>query len=190
MKGARCYTDKCSFKRRSTIPGQHGTDRMRKKQTGYEVQLRAKQKLRRTYGILENQFHNYYLKATKQAGNTGVNLLHQLEKRLDNVIFRMGFGISRAQARMWATQGHFCVNGKPVNIPSFQLRPGDVVSVKENSSIKKQLKDTLEISTTKDVSPWLEVNVENLSGKFLSLPERSQLDPNIQESLIVEFYSR
>ena len=191
LKGSRCYSEKCGYRRRSNIPGQHGAGKMRRnKQTGYEVQLRAKQKVRKTYGLLESQFRKYCHAATRQAGNTGVNLLHQLEKRLDNVIYRMGFGFSRSQARMWVTQGHFCVNNKSVNIPSYQLKPGDVISIKETSKIKKQLKDILEQTSSRDLSPWLEVNSEGLTGKFVTLPERTQLDPNIQESLIVEFYSR
>lgn len=190
LKGTRCYTEKCAFKRRSTIPGVHGMSRMRKKQTDYETQLRAKQKVRKTYGVLERQFRKYYDIANRKDGNTGVNLLQQLETRLDNVIFRMGFGISRAQARMWVTQGHFSVNGHKCNIPSCQLRPGDVVAIRENSKIKKTIKDLLEVSSTRSESPWIEVDKEALKGKFIDLPLREQLDPNIQESLIVEFYSR
>ncbi len=163
---------------------------MRKKQTGYEIQLRAKQKVRKSYGILERQFRKYYEVANRKEGNTGINLLHQLETRLDNVAFRMGFGISRAQARMWVTQGHFEVNGRKCNIPSYQLRPGDVVAIRETSKLRPQVKDVLEISSKRDESPWIEVDKENLKGKFVTLPERSQLDPKIQESLIVEFYSR
>lgn len=190
LKGARCFTDKCAFKRRAQIPGVHGRSKMRRKQTNYEIQLRAKQKVRKTYGVLERQFRKYYYTATRKAGNTGTNLLQELETRLDNVAFRMGFGMSRAQARMWVTQGHFDVNKKKVNIPSYQLRPGDVVSIRESSKVRKQLKDILELTGSRDVSPWLEVDREALAGKFVALPERAQLDPNIQESLIVEFYSR
>jgi small subunit ribosomal protein S4 len=163
---------------------------MRRKQTGYEIQLRAKQKVRRTYGILESQFRKYYSVANRKDGNTGTNLLHELETRLDNVVFRMGFGISRAQARMWVTQGHFEVNNRKCNIPSYQLRPGDEVKLLEKSKVRKQVKDILEISSTRNDSPWIEVDTENLKGKFNALPERTQLDPKIQEHLIVEFYSR
>jgi small subunit ribosomal protein S4 len=190
LKGARCYTEKCAFKRRPSIPGVHGNQRMRRKQTGYEIQLRAKQKVRRTYGILESQFRKYYSVANRKDGNTGTNLLHELETRLDNVVFRMGFGISRAQARMWVTQGHFEVNNRKCNIPSYQLRPGDEVKLLEKSKVRKQVKDILEISSTRNDSPWIEVDTENLKGKFNALPERTQLDPKIQEHLIVEFYSR
>lgn len=190
LKGTRCYTEKCAFKRRSTIPGVHGQSRMRRKQTDYEIQLRAKQKVRKTYGVLERQFRKYYEIANRKDGNTGVNLLHQLETRLDNVIFRMGFGISRAQARMWVTQGHFSVNGHKCNIPSCQLRAGDVVALRDNSKLKNTIKDLLEVTSTRSDSPWIEVDKEAIKGKFINLPEREQLDPNIQESLIVEFYSR
>ncbi|MEW6712603.1 MAG: 30S ribosomal protein S4, partial [Candidatus Riflebacteria bacterium] len=174
----------------ATIPGVHGLEKMRKKQTGYEIQLRAKQKVRRTYGILEAQFRKYYEAANRKGGNTGTNLLHQLETRLDNVVFRMGFGISRAQARMWVTQGHFEVNNRKCNIPSYQLRPGDEIKLLDNSKVRKTVKDIMEISSSREVSAWLQVDRENLKGKFLALPERSQLDPKIQEHLIVEFYSR
>jgi small subunit ribosomal protein S4 len=190
LKGARCFTEKCAFKRRATVPGQHGSEQMRKKATGYEVQLRAKQKLRKTYGILERQFRKYYEAANRKGGNSGVNLLHQLETRLDNVAFRMGFGLSRAQTRMWVTQGHFEINGRKCNIPSYQLRPGDVIAIRESSKIKTQIKDALEINSSREASSWLEVDREKLKGKFNALPERSQLDPKIQEHLIIEFYSR
>ena len=190
LKGARCFTEKCAFKRRAFVPGQHGAKQMRKKATGYEVQLRAKQKLRKTYGILERQFRKYYEAASRKSGNSGVNLLHQLETRLDNVAFRMGFGLSRAQTRMWITQGHFDINGRKCNIPSYQLRAGDVIAIRESSKIRQQIKDALEINSSREASSWLEVDRENLKGKFAALPERAQLDPKIQEHLIIEFYSR
>jgi small subunit ribosomal protein S4 len=190
LKGARCFTEKCAFKRRATIPGQHGNQQMRKKTTGYEVQLRAKQKVRKAYGVLEKQFRKYYEAANRKTGNTGTNLLHQLETRLDNVAFRLGFGMSRAQTRMWVTQGHFEVNGHKCNIPSVQLRAGDVIAIRESSKIKNQIKDALEITSSRDSSAWLELDREKLKGKFVALPERSQLDPKIQEHLIIEFYSR
>lgn len=190
LKGARCFTEKCAIKRRAFVPGQHGSEQMRKKATGYEVQLRAKQKLRKTYGILERQFRKYYEAASRKAGNSGVNLLHQLETRLDNVAFRMGFGLSRAQTRMWVTQGHFEINGRKCNIPSYQLRAGDVIAIRESSKIRTQIKDALEINSSREASSWLEVDRENLKGKFVALPERTQLDPKIQEHLIIEFYSR
>lgn len=190
LKGPRCFTEKCAFKRRPTVPGQHGNNQMRKKSTGYEVQLRAKQKLRKTYGVLERQFRKYYEVANRKVGNSGVNLLHQLETRLDNVAFRMGFGLSRAQTRMWVTQGHFEINGHKCDIPSCQLKAGDVIAIRESSKIKSQIKDALEISSSRMASAWLEVDREKLNGKFVMLPERTQLDPKIQEHLIIEFYSR
>jgi len=190
LKGTRCFTEKCAFKRRPQIPGQHGRDRMMRKETGYQVQLRAKQKVRRTYGVLERQFRNYYEEANRMTGNTGTNLLHLLETRLDNVIFRMGFGLSRPQARMWITQGHFQVNNRDIDIPSFSVKVGDLVAVKENSKLRAQLKDLMEKTTGKEVSPWLEVDRDALKGKFTALPERPQLDQKIQETLIVEYYSR
>lgn len=190
LKGARCFTEKCAFKRRPTVPGQHGGNQMRKKTTGFEIQLRAKQKVRKTYGVLESQFRKYYDIANRKTGNTGTNLLHQLEIRLDNVAYRLGFGLSRSQTRMWVTQGHFEVNGRKCNIPSYQLRPGDSVAIRESSKIKGQIKDSLEITTNREASAWLELDRENLKGKFVALPERSQLDPKIQEHLIIEYYSR
>jgi small subunit ribosomal protein S4 len=190
LKGRRCYTDKCSIKRRAQIPGQHGKGRLNKKPTEYEIQLREKQKVRRIYSVLEAQFRRYYAMASRQTGNTGVNFLRLLEARLDSSAYRMGFGLSRAQARMWITQGHFSVNGKRVTIPSFQLRPGDVVAVRDNSPLKKHLKDVLEQTSSRDKGAWLELDAENLKGRFVAMPEREQLDPSIQESLIVEYYSR
>ncbi|RCK78505.1 MAG: SSU ribosomal protein S4p (S9e) [Candidatus Ozemobacter sibiricus] len=190
LKGTRCYSDKCAFKRRAQIPGQHGKDRMMRKQTGYEVQLRAKQKVRRIYGILERQFENYYNTASAMPGNTGTNLLHLLESRLDNVVYRMGFGLSRSQARMWVTQGHFAVNGQKVDIPSYRVQPGDTIEVRENSKLRKQLKELMEKTSGREQHTWLEVDRDAMKGKFLALPDRSLLDQKIQESLIVEYYSR
>lgn len=189
LKGTRCYSEKCAMKKRNKIPGMHG-GKMMKKSTGYSLQLRAKQRVRRIYGILEKQFENYYSAAVKQTGNSGINLLRLIESRLDNVVYRMGFALSRAQSRMWVTHAHFNVNGKAVNIPSFIVRPGDVISVKTNSSVKKKVKDILEKTSRGDNSPWLEIDKENFKCKFLALPERAQLDPAIQESLIIEYYSR
>lgn len=190
LKGKRCFTDKCAIKRRPQIPGQHGKGRFNKKPTEYEIQLREKQKVRRTYGLLEAQFRNYYEKAAAQSGNTGVNFLRLLECRLDNTLYRLGFGMSRAQSRMWVTQGHFSVNGRKVSIPSFSLKPGDVVSVRDTSPLKRAVKDILEVTSSRDRSAWLELDAENLKGKILKLPDRGELDQSIQESLIVEYYSR
>ncbi len=189
LKGARCYTDKCAIKRRAQIPGQHGAERMNKKPTNYSVQLRAKQRVRRTYGVLERQFQRYYGLAIRMTGNTGTNLLQLLERRLDNVLYRMGFGNSRAQCRMWVVHNHFEVNGHAVNIPSFSVKPGDVVAVRKKSSLRKTFKDMFEAGG-REKSPWVEVDTEALKGKLVALPERTQLDPKIQENLIVEYYSR
>ncbi|MBF0409865.1 MAG: 30S ribosomal protein S4 [Candidatus Riflebacteria bacterium] len=190
LKGARCYTDKCAFKKRPRIPGQHGPTKMNKKHTGYEVQLRAKQKVRKIYGLLEAAFRLYYDRAVSQSGNSGHNLLTLLEKRLDNVVYRLGFGMSRSQARMWVTHGHFMVNGKPVDIPSYSLRPGDTVTVRESSSLKQTLKDILDKTSSRDKSSWLEIDREAMKGRFLNVPQREELDPKLQESLIIEYYSR
>lgn len=190
LKGTRCFSDKCSFRKRSQIPGVHGNFRMVRKQTGYEVQLRAKQKVRRIYGVLERQFRNYYQNASKLSGNTGVNLLHLLESRLDNVVYRMGFTLSRQQSRMWVSHDHFLVNGKTANIPSFQVKPGDVVSVKEGSPLRKNLKDLMVTAGSREHCSWIEMDLEGMKGKYLSYPDREQLDQKIQENLIVEFYSR
>lgn len=190
LKGTRCYTDKCALKRRAYVPGQHGREQTIRKLTNFGIQLRAKQKVRRIYGILERQFENYYIKAVRMSGNTGLNLLRLLESRLDNVVYRLGFSLSRQQARMWVTQGHFLVNGKKVNIPSYQVKIGDVISLKENSSLRKIMPEILEKNSVREPAEWLEVDKENFKGKFLKYPERSQLDPKIQESLIVEYYSR
>lgn len=190
LKGTRCFSEKCAFRKRSQIPGQHGNGRFNRKQTGYEIQLRAKQKVRRIYGVLERQFQNYYELASKKSGNTGVNLLHLLESRLDNVVYRMGFTLSRQQSRMWVTHCHFLVNGKTVNIPSYQVKPGDVITIKASSSLAKQLKDLFETTGSREKASWMEVDAASLKGKFVAYPERSQLDPKIQESLIIEYYSR
>ncbi|MBI3039019.1 30S ribosomal protein S4, partial [bacterium] len=161
-----------------------------KKHTSYEVQLREKQKVRKMYGVLERQFRRYYGLASKITGNTGTTLLQLLESRLDNIVYRMGFTFSRNQARMWVTHAHFLVNSKAVNIPSYVVQPGDVISLKESSSVKGVVKDIMETTGSRDKSPWLDVDRENLKGKYLAVPDRSQIDPKIQESLIIEFYSR
>ena len=192
LKGARCFKDKCAIKRRNQIPGQHGgsTGGRPKKPTNYAIQLRAKQRVRRIYGVLERQFQRYYGIAVAMPGNTGTNLLQVLEQRLDSVLYRMGFGMSRAQCRMWCTQAHFEVNNHSVNIPSYSVKPGDVIAVREKSGIRKTLRDLFEAGSGREKSRWVEVDSENLKGKFVSYPERTDLDPKIQENLIVEYYSR
>ena len=185
LKGERCLT-KCSFDKRPVVPGQHGT--AKKKISEYGIQLREKQKVRKAYGMLEKQFRIYYEKAAASKESTGFALLKMLELRLDNVIYRSGLGVSRAEARQIVNHGHITVNGKKVNIPSYQVKVGDVVAVKEskqNLEMFASLKG-LKVSTPK----WLEFNTDALTGKVLALPERDDIDLNIQEHLIVEFYSR
>ncbi|MBQ7880998.1 MAG: 30S ribosomal protein S4 [Clostridia bacterium] len=186
LKGERCTSGKCAIDRRPVVPGQHGA--ARKKVSEYGLQLREKQKVRRAYGVLERQFANYYEKATRSKQTTGLALLQQLELRLDNVAYRMGIGSSRAEARQRVGQNHLTVNGKKVNIPSYQVKVGDVIAVKESSQALEMFKALKEL---KIVMPkWLEFNTETLTGKILALPERDDIDLNIKENLIVEFYSR
>ena len=186
LKGERCTSGKCAIDRRPVVPGQHGA--ARKKVTEYGLQLREKQKVRRAYGVLERQFANYYEEAARSNQQTGPALLQMLELRFDNVAYRMGIGSSRAEARQRVRQNHLTVNGKKVNIPSYRVKVGDVIEVKESSQnleMFKALKD-LKIVTPK----WLEFNAETLTGKILALPERDDIDLNIKENLIVEYYSR
>lgn len=186
LKGERCLTKKCAMERRPVAPGQHGTGR--KKVSEYGTQLREKQKVKRAYGLLEKQFYGYYVKAEGMKGKTGENMLSLLERRLDNVVYRLGIGSSRAEARQIVSHGHITVNGKSINIPSYSINVGDVVSIKESKRKKEMFKD---IRETKVVLPkWLEWNSEKLEGKVLRLPERSDIDLTISEHLIVEIYSR
>jgi len=186
LKGERCLTEKCAVERRSYPPGEHGRGRI--KQSEYLLQLREKQKARRYYGILEKQFRTYYEKASRQSGITGETLLRMLETRLDNVVYRLGFAASRAQARQIIRHGHFMVNGRRVNIPSFQVRPNDIVSMKPGSPVEQVIRDATDL--TASVSPWLQADHDNLTGKVLKLPERAEIDTPVQESLIVELYSK
>jgi small subunit ribosomal protein S4 len=186
LKGERCLTEKCAVERRSYPPGQHGRGRI--KQSEYLLQLREKQKARRYYGILEKQFRNYYEKAAKAQGITGEALLRMLETRLDNVVYRLGFAASRAQARQIIRHGHFQVNGRRVNIPSFQVRPNDVVSLKAGSPVEQVVRDATDL--TASVASWLQADHDNLTGKVLKLPERTDIDTPVQEQLIVELYSK
>lgn len=187
LKGERCLT-KCSFDKRPTVPGQHGSSNMRKKVSEYGLQLREKQKVRRAYGLLEKQFRIYYEKAVNSKENTGWAMLKMLELRLDNVVYRLGIGSSRTEARQIVNHGHITVNGKKVNIPSYQVKVGDVIAVKEN---KQNLEMFSSLKEAKINTPkWLEFNTKTLTGKVLALPERDDIDLSIQEHLIVEFYSR
>ncbi|HUC35375.1 MAG TPA: 30S ribosomal protein S4 [Gaiellaceae bacterium] len=186
LKGERCLTEKCAVERRSYPPGEHGRGRI--KQSEYLLQLREKQKARRYYGILEKQFRNYYEKAAKAQGITGEALLRMLETRLDNVVYRLGFAASRAQARQIIRHGHFQVNGRRVNIPSYQVRPDDIVSLKAGSPAEQVVRDATDL--TASVASWLQADHDNLTGKVLKLPERTDIDTPVQEQLIVELYSK
>lgn len=188
LKGDRCYSDKCAINRRPSAPGQHG--QRRKKASEYGIQLREKQKARRTYGVLEKQFERYYGKAERMKGITGENLLQLLERRLDNVVYRLGFAESRAQARQFVLHGHITVNGKRVNIPSYLIDAGDIIAVKEKSASNVDHFKSLKEDASKTVVPWLQVDFEKLEGSVSALPAREDIDVPIQEHLIVELYSR
>ncbi|MDO9557433.1 MAG: 30S ribosomal protein S4 [Coriobacteriia bacterium] len=188
LKGDRCYSDKCGIERRPYPPGQAGKKRPRDSE--YRVQLREKQKAKRIYGLLEKQFRNYYKLATRMSGITGENLLRLLESRLDNVVYRLGFAASRDEARQLVRHGHFLVNGRRVDIPSFRVRPGQVVAVAEKSKDLTVLKAAMISSSKIEIPGWLEVDVEKLTGKILSLPTREQIDAPVREQLIVELYSK
>lgn len=186
LKGERCTSKKCAFERRPSLPGQHGS--ARKRVTEYGLQLREKQKVKRAYGILEKQFRRYYEEAVRMKGVTGENMLSLIERRLDNVVYRMGIGSSRAESRQIVNHGHITVNGKRVNVPSFIVKVGDVIEVKEN---KRELEMFKQLKGMKIVMPkWLEFNSETLKGKILALPTREDIDLGIKEHLIIELYSR
>ncbi|MDD4686011.1 MAG: 30S ribosomal protein S4 [Clostridia bacterium] len=186
LKGERCTSKKCSVERKPMVPGQHGEGR--KKVTQYGTQLREKQKVKRAYGILEKQFKIYYDQAEKMKGIVGENMLSLIERRLDNVVYRMGIGSSRAESRQIVNHGHITVNGKRVDIPSFSVKVGDVIAIKEN---KKNLEMFKSLRGMKIVMPkWLEFNSDTLTGKIVALPERDDIDMNIREHLIIELYSR
>ena len=186
LKGDRCYTDKCAFVRRSYAPGQHGVNK--KKLSEYGVQLREKQKARRIYGVLESQFRNTYKRADKAKGVTGELLLRFLEMRLDNVVFRLGFGSSRAEARQLVNHGHFLVNGKKVDIASYLVEVNDVISVREKSRALEKFKTFVE--NPKALPQWLSANLENFEGTVNSVPAREDIDVPVNETLIVELYSK
>ena len=186
LKGERCYSTKCAIDKRPYAPGQHGQSR--KKMSDYGTQLREKQKTKRFYGMQETQFRNLFDKASRKKGITGENLLILLESRLDNVVFRLGFASSRKEARQLVTHNHFTVNGKKVNIPSYEVKAGDVIKVKEKSTNSPKFKEVKEMSIT--VPSWLTVDVEKLEGKVVSLPTRSEIDTPVAEHLIVELYSK
>ncbi len=188
LKDIRCTTDKCSYERNQYPPGQHGQGRIRISE--YGQQLREKQKVKRLYGLLEKQFRSYYKRANSMKGNTGENLLALLEQRLDNTVFRLGFGGTRAEARQLVSHGHFIVNGTRVNIPSFQVSPGDVIVLREKSQKSEKIADCLARGQNRPQMSWLEVDIANFSGKVTGPPVRDELTLPIQENLIVELYSR
>lgn len=188
LKGERCYTDKCAFERRAFAPGQHGQGK--KKVSEYGVQLREKQKARRIYGILESQFEAYFDKAERQKGITGENLLVLLERRLDNVVFRLGLAASRTESRQLVRHGHLLVNGKRVDIPSFQVKAGDVVTVSEKSKESSKFKEAIEALGQKVVPAWLELDAAAATGRVIRYPHRDEIDIPVQEQMIVELYSR
>jgi small subunit ribosomal protein S4 len=188
LKGDRCYTDKCGADRRPYPPGQHGQGRT--KTSEYGLQLREKQKARRYYGILESQFRGYFDLAIKKKGKTGENLLAILESRLDNVVYRLGFAMSRSEARQLVLHGHFLVNGRKVNIPSFLLKPGMIVSIKEKSRSLDKLKGVIEANAFRQPPKWLEYDANALIAKVTAIPTREDIDIPIEEQLIVELYSK
>jgi small subunit ribosomal protein S4 len=192
LKGSRCMTPKCSFERRSYPPGQHGREGQfrRGRASDYLLQLREKQKARRIYGVLERQFSRYFKRAQQQTGLTGNNLLILLESRLDNVIYRLGIGSSRAQARQLVQHGHIMLNGRKTNIPSALVEPGDVISVRPESSRKTYFKDLRQEYDDRQVPRWLAVNPSDLSARVVSLPTREDIDTTLNEQLVVEYYSR
>jgi small subunit ribosomal protein S4 len=196
LKGERCFTPKCAFERRGFAPGQHGRTGSRGgrggqgRESDYAKQLRAKQKARRIYGVYEAQFRRYYGKAIKARGITGLMLLQLLESRLDNVVFRLGFASSRAQARLLVTHGHFTVNGRRTDIPSMTLAAGDNITVRPGSLDATYFKELAAIAETRNIPAWLGRDINSLTGNFLRLPERPEIDGNLNEQLIVEFYSR
>ena len=192
LKGERCFTPKCAFERRPYAPGQHGKTAQgaNKRTSDYAKQLRAKQKARRVYGILETQFRRYFGMAIKVPGVTGLTMLQILESRLDNVVFRLGYTANRAQARQIVNHGHFMVNGKKTNIPSAVLKPGDVVTIREESKKNGFFTDIAQVAEKTNAAMWMERDLKNLSARVLRLPERGEIDGNLNEQLIVEYYSR
>jgi small subunit ribosomal protein S4 len=188
LKGERCYTDKCAIERRNYPPGEHG--QARPKFSEYSVQLREKQKLRRMYGVLEGQFRRYFEMADRAKGVTGETLLQLLERRLDNIVYRVGFATSRSEARQLVRHGHFRVNGRKVNVPSYLVRAGDTVSVRERSQKVTRIQGALELAQRRGVPDWLEVTPESFAGRVKALPVRSDLTMPINEKLVVELYSK
>ena len=192
LKGERCFTPKCAIDRRPYAPGEHGRSQTARgnRESDYAKQLRAKQRARRIYGILERQFRRYFNVASKRRGQTGLSLLQTLESRLDNVVFRMGYARNRSQARQMVTHGHFMVNGRRTDVPSMLLQPGDILGVREESRRKPLFKDLPAIAEDLPCALWLERDMGQLSGRMIRFPERGEIDGNLNEQLIVEYYSR
>lgn len=188
LKGERCYTDKCAVTRRGSVPGQHGKGR--KKVSEYGIQLRAKQQARRYYGVLESQFEKYFDMAERQQGMTGENLLRILESRLDNVVYRLGLAMSRKEARQLVRHNHFTVNGSKANIPSILLKAGDVIEVAEKSRNNDKIKSVVEANSSHPIPKWLDMDASKLSGRIVVLPSREDIDLDVEEHLIVEYYSK
>jgi len=190
LKGERCYTPKCALERRAYPPGEHSQTHLRRRISDYGLQLAEKQKLRRAYGVLERQFRRYFEEAERRPGITAENLLQLLERRLDNVVYRLGFAASRKQARQLVSQGHFVVNDRRVNIPSYLVRAGEAVSVRESSRALPPIVSALEKAGARRLASWLQIESDALRGRVLSLPTRSEIDTQVQEELVVEYYSR
>ncbi len=188
LKGDRCFTDKCAIKRRGYPPGQHG--QRRPKHSDYGVQLREKQKAKRIYGLQERQFRNYFEKAERLKGKTGDNLLILLERRLDNVVYKLGFAVTRRESRQMVRHGHFAVAGRKVNIPSFLVRPGEQIEMREKSRKMVAVNEALDAVVRKGIPPWLELDRDNFKGTVKALPTRADITEPIQEQLIVELYSK
>lgn len=188
LKGEKCFTEKCPVEKRAYAPGQHGQQKSRL--SDYGKQLREKQKLRRIYGILERQFENYYAEAARHKGSTGEDLLKMLESRLDNVVYRMGFGISRSESRQLVRHNAVRVNGRRVNIPSYQVRPNDLIEISTSAQEQLRIKAALEAAGQRGIPEWLDVDVKAMKGTFKSVPERNDLPSDINESLVVALYSK
>ena len=188
LKGDKCYTDKCAMVTRAKVPGQHGDGRS--KTSEYGLQLREKQKTKRYYGVLEKQFRSYYEMAERRPGQTGQNLLSILETRLDNVVYRLGFAMSRAEARQLVTHGHFTVDGRKVNIPSFLVKPGMVITLKDSSKSLDKIKANVEANASRPAPKWLDYDANNMVGKVVAMPARDDIDLPVEEHLIVELYSK
>ncbi len=188
LKGERCYTDKCSFDRRQYAPGQHGNNRS--KFSSYGEQLRAKQRVKRIYGVLERQFRKTYVKASHKKGVTGENMIIMMEQRLDNMVFRIGFASSRSEARQLVTHGHFLVNDKKVDIPSYLVKKGDIIKLREKSKKVNIIKENMQTAKQREIPKWLELDEQNAQGTVLALPKRDEISMDINEQLIVELYSK